>query len=148
MVRLKIQSVNYDDIPQIREIEEETFIETYPKDLFIMVLEMCKDTFLVSKEDNKVIGYIIGYLRDNAEGHVMSVATHPDYRSQGVGTKLIREDMKRLKEKGANRIGLEVRISNQEAIKLYERMDFRKTKRVQDYYQNGEDAWYMVYRDL
>lgn len=113
-----------------------------------MVLEMCNDTFLVTKEDEEVIGYIIGYLRDNDEGHIMSVAIDPDYRGKGIGTKLIREDMERLKEKGADRIGLEVRVSNNKAIKLYEGMNFHKTKRVKDYYQNGEDAWYMIYDDL
>lgn len=113
-----------------------------------MVLEMCKKTFLVARESDKVLGYIIGYVRDNDEGHIMSIAVDSNHRSQGIGEKLLKEDMKRLKERGANRIGLEVRTSNKKAIRFYEDLNFKKTRKVKDYYQNGEDAWYMIFDDL
>jgi ribosomal-protein-alanine N-acetyltransferase len=39
---------------------------------------------------------------------------------------------------------LEVRVGNEPAIKLYERLGFTKTKRNYGYYLDGEDAWVMA----
>jgi len=132
------------DLPEIMGIEKLSFEETYPRGIFLMFLENNPDTFLVAEYGGRVIGYVMAYLKPDLEGHVMSIAVHPDYRGSGVGSTLLTEVIKRLFSRGAEYVGLEVRVSNERAIKLYERFGFVRARRIPAYYSNGEDAYYMV----
>jgi len=132
------------DIPEIVRIERQSFREEYPRGVFLVFLENNPDTFLVAEYSGKIIGYVMGYLRPDLEGHIMSIAVDPAYRGNGVGSALLEEVIERLIKKGARYIGLEVRVSNEGAIKLYERFGFRKIKRIVGYYLDGEDAYYML----
>ncbi|MDV3103000.1 ribosomal protein S18-alanine N-acetyltransferase [Thermococcus waiotapuensis] len=139
-----IRPVKLFDIPEIMRIERESFSEAYPRGLFLVFLENNPDTFLVAEYNGKVIGYVMAYLRPDLEGHIMSIAVDPAYRGNGIGSALLTEAIERLIQKGARYIGLEVRVSNERAIGLYERFGFRKVKRVIGYYSDGEDAYYML----
>ena len=132
------------DMPEIVRIERVSFREQYPRGVFLIFLENNPDTFLVAEYNGKVIGYVMAYLRPDLEGHVMSIAVDPDYRGRGIGSALLSEVIERLAARGAKWIGLEVRVSNENAIKLYERFGFKKIKRVTGYYSDGEDAYYML----
>jgi len=132
------------DMPEIVRIERVSFREQYPRGVFLIFLENNPDTFLVAEYNGKVIGYVMAYLRPDLEGHVMSIAVDPDYRGRGIGSALLSEVIERLAARGAKWIGLEVRVSNENAIKLYERFGFKKIKRVIGYYSDGEDAYYML----
>ncbi len=132
------------DLPEIMNIERLSFKETYPRGVFILFLENNPDTFLVAEYNRKVVGYVMAYLKPDLEGHVMSIAVHPNYRGNGIGSTLMSEVIGRLFRLGAKYVGLEVRVSNERAIKLYERFGFIKAKRIMAYYSDGEDAYYMI----
>lgn len=109
-----------------------------------MFLEANRETFLVAEYNGQVIGYVMGYLKPDMEGHIMSIAVDPLYRGNGIGRALMEAVIDRLIKRGARYIGLEVRVSNQGAIKLYERLGFKKMKIIRRYYSDGEDAYYMM----
>jgi len=132
------------DLPEIVRIEHQSFKEQYPRGLFMMFLENNPDTFLVAEYNGKVVGYVMAYLKPDLEGHVMSIAVDPLYRGNGIGKALMISVINKLIKRGAKYIGLEVRVSNERAIKLYEGLGFRKVKRIISYYSDGEDAYYMV----
>ncbi len=132
------------DIPDVVRIERESFREEYPRGVFLVFLENNPDTFLVAEHNGRVVGYVMGYLRPDLEGHIMSIAVDPSYRGNGIGSALLTEVIERLINKGARYIGLEVRVSNEKAIKLYERFGFKRIKRIIGYYADGEDAYYML----
>jgi ribosomal-protein-alanine N-acetyltransferase len=132
------------DINEVMRIERASFQEQYPQSLFMMFLENNPNTFLVAEYGGKVIGYVMGYLRPDMEGHIMSIAVDPAYRGNGIGSALLTEAIERLIREGARYIGLEVRVSNIGAIRLYERFGFRRVKRIIGYYSDGEDAYYML----
>ncbi|WP_297464290.1 ribosomal protein S18-alanine N-acetyltransferase [Thermococcus sp.] len=132
------------DIPAVVRIERESFREEYPRGIFLTFLENNPETFLVAEYGGRVIGYVMAYLRPDLEGHIMSIAVDPSYRGNGIGSALLTEVIERLINRGARYIGLEVRVSNERAIKLYESLGFRKIKRVIGYYADGEDAYYML----
>ncbi|AAL80391.1 ribosomal-protein-alanine N-acetyltransferase [Pyrococcus furiosus DSM 3638] len=134
------------DIPYIMRIEQMSFKEAYPRGLFLTFLEANPDTFLVAEYNGKIVGYVMGYLRPDMEGHIMSIAVHPDYRGNGIGKALMIAVIKKLFEKGARWIGLEVRVSNYRAINLYKKLGFKIVKRIISYYSDGEDAYYMILR--
>ena len=132
------------DISDVMRIERESFREAYPRGIFLVFLENNPETFLVAEYNGRVIGYVMAYLRPDLEGHIMSIAVDKRYRGNGIGSALLTEAIDRLIARGARYIGLEVRVSNEKAIKLYERFGFRKVKRIIGYYSDGEDAYYML----
>jgi len=70
---------------------------------------------------------------------VANVATHPDYRRQGIGRALTERVMKQARDKKATAIWLHVRDDNPGAIKLYEELGFREIAR-RSTWQAGPDA--------
>ncbi|MFA4662670.1 ribosomal protein S18-alanine N-acetyltransferase [Pyrococcus kukulkanii] len=134
------------DIPYIMEIERLSFREKYPRGLFLTFMEANPETFLVAEYNGKVVGYVMGYLKPDMEGHIMSIAVHPDYRGNGIGKALMVAVIDRLFKRGARWIGLEVRVSNERAINLYKKLGFKIVKRIISYYSDGEDAYYMILR--
>jgi len=93
---------------------------------------------------------IIGYLCVNLifeEAHILNLAVHPDFRRQGVATRLMEEILQASKGKNCSGFFLEVRGSNTEAIKFYERLGFKIAGVRKDYYVSPvEDASLMVLR--
>ncbi|AFK22021.1 ribosomal protein S18-alanine N-acetyltransferase [Pyrococcus sp. ST04] len=134
------------DIAYIMRIEHLSFREKYPRGLFLTFLESNPETFLVAEYNGQVIGYVMGYLKPDMEGHIMSIAVHPDYRGNGIGKALMVAVINKLFKKGARWIGLEVRVSNERAINLYKKLGFKIVKRIISYYSDGEDAYYMILR--
>ncbi|HHI00122.1 MAG TPA: ribosomal-protein-alanine N-acetyltransferase [Thermococcus litoralis] len=132
------------DLSEIMRIERQSFREQYPRGLFLMFLEANPETFLVAEYNGRIVGYVMGYLRPDREGHIMSIAVDPLYRGNGIGKALMEVVIDRLIKRGARYIGLEVRVSNERAIKLYEKLGFKKMKIIKGYYSDGEDAYYMV----
>ncbi len=81
----------------------------------------------VAIRDKEVIGWCdISPMRREGFTHCgkLGMGVHRDYRRRGIGTRLIAETIGKAKEKGLERIELEVFASNTAAIKLYEKIGF------------------------
>ena len=95
------------------------------------------------RDDERLVGYLI-ISRYVDAWHVMNVAVDADYRRRGIATQLL----ERLFEltAGDDRRGytLEVRVSNEAAIELYEGLGLRRARVRRGYYtDNREDALIM-----
>lgn len=77
------------------------------------------------------------------EAHVMTIAVHPDYRRRGIGELLLLQLFEEGAARGALRLTLEVRPSNQGAQELYRKYGFTIEGRRRHYYGDGEDALLM-----
>ncbi|RLF20430.1 MAG: ribosomal-protein-alanine N-acetyltransferase [Thermoprotei archaeon] len=141
---IRIRNVKLEDLEQVYDIERASFKDPYPPDLLRTLALFHNDTFLVAVYGDKVVGYVIGAIRWDVIGHILNIAVHPDYRRRGIGSILMKEIMKRLKEKGARIYRLEVRVSNTPAQHLYERLGFRKAYVIKGYYNDGEDCYVML----
>ena len=96
-------------------------------------------SFGVYKDDN-LRGYVLAYLILD-ELNIVDVGVHPEYRCHGIGTKLISDVLKEALQKKAQKVFLEVRKSNETAIRLYKKLGFVETGLRKMYYQdNGEDG--------
>ncbi|RZN63343.1 GNAT family N-acetyltransferase [Methanonatronarchaeum sp. AMET6-2] len=88
----------------------------------------------VARIGDKVIGFII--FRPN--GYISIFGVDPDYTRMGVGTALIEKLKKQLSE-----LWCHVRITNKAAVRFYRDVGFHKTKLVEGYYSNGDNALVM-----
>ncbi|MFM7367380.1 MAG: ribosomal protein S18-alanine N-acetyltransferase, partial [Sphaerospermopsis kisseleviana] len=69
------------------------------------------------------------------------LAVHPEYQGQGLGQALLYALLKTASDRGLERATLEVRVSNEKAISLYEKFGFKTAGKRPRYYQdNNEDA--------
>jgi [ribosomal protein S18]-alanine N-acetyltransferase len=82
------------------------------------------------------------------EAHVATIASHPDYRHQGLGHFLLLGLLKEARRGGAVRSTLEVRRSNTAAQCLYERLGYLMAGVRTRYYRDGEDALIMTTEPL
>ena len=101
--------------------------------------------FLVAEENNKILGYIGMYLSID-EGEITNVAVSPEMRCHGIGGMLLAEAKKEAESRSVGRIVLEVRCSNDSAIRLYERNGFVNHGVRKGFYElPKEDAYIMIY---
>lgn len=75
------------------------------------------------------------------EAHITLLAVHPDYRRLGLGQAMLLTLLQAAHRRQLERATLEVRVSNQAAIALYEKFGFQTAGTRKRYYQDtGEDA--------
>jgi ribosomal-protein-alanine N-acetyltransferase len=107
------------------------------------VLELSKPSgiCLAATEGDELLGYLICSRYDRV-WHLMNIAVAPERRRAGVARRLI---TRLLEESGRDLpFTLEVRVSNREAIGMYESLGFRSAGVRPRYYRdNGEDALIM-----
>ena len=77
--------------------------------------------------------------------HLVTIGVHPDLQGQRVGSRLLLAVFDRAHHAELASIALEVRASNERAIRLYQHFGFERVGRRRGYYQdNGEDAVVML----
>lgn len=159
-----IRTTTREDLATVMSINETTLPENYPLFFYENIMQKYPNSFLVSgiQDSSMVTGErLLGYIMWRIErgisefgikivkkGHLVSLAVLKDYRRRGVASALLEKGMRQIAGYGAQEFVLEVRISNFAAIKLYqEHFQFEKKKIIPEYYRDGENAYYMAYRD-
>jgi ribosomal-protein-alanine N-acetyltransferase len=136
-----VRRLAYSDLPAVVSIERRSFPAPWSLAMFVLELSKPSGICLAATQDEELAGYLICSRYDRV-WHLMNVAVAPGHRRRGIATRLI----SRLFEEGEGRLPftLEVRVSNHEAIAMYERLGFRSAGVRPRYYQdNGEDALIM-----
>jgi ribosomal-protein-alanine N-acetyltransferase len=138
----EIRRLAYPDLPQVIEIERRVFPTPWSLAMFVLELSKPSGICLAAVSEQRLIGYLICSRYDTV-WHVMNVAVDLDRQRKGLATALLGELYARVDDPQA-RFTLEVRRSNHQAIRLYEREGFRAAGMRRRYYQdNGEDALVM-----
>ncbi len=150
----QIRQCEREDIPSVIDINSEALPEHYSDYFYYEILAEFPDTFLVAELGGKLIGYAMcrieygfSHLRRLGlarKGHVVSIAVREQHRSRGVGTLLMQTCQEAMVRKTATESYLEVRVSNTQAIALYQRLGYRVSGRLEAYYKDGEAAFLMA----
>jgi len=128
--------------------------ENYDNSFFMDIYYHFPRSFVIAKVGEKVVGYIMCRVETGfserkrfsltRKGHVVSVAVLPEYRNKGIASTILKRATEALKEYRATEVFLEVRVSNKNAISLYERFDFTTAREIAGYYRDGEASLVMV----
>ena len=142
------------DIIPVIEINLRTLPEHYSDYFYESLLEELPEAFIVAEISGKIVGYImckiehgfsnfkkLGFVK---KGHVVSIAVIDEHRRKGFGSILVDEAVKGVKTIQGSELYLEVRCSNNDAVKLYEKLGFSITQKLKAYYRDGEDAYVMA----
>ena len=142
------------DIIPVMEINLRTLPEHYSDHFYESLLEELPEAFVVAEISGKIVGYImckmehgfsnfkkLGFVK---KGHVVSIAVINEHRSKGFGSALVNESIEGVKIRQCSELYLEVRCSNNDAVRLYEKLGFSITQKLKAYYRDGEDAYVMA----
>ena len=142
------------DIIPVIEINLRTLPEHYSDYFYESLLEELPEAFIVAEISGQIVGYImckiehgfsnfkkLGFVK---KGHVVSIAVIDEHRRKGFGSVLVDEAVKGVKTIQGSELYLEVRCSNNDAVKLYEKLGFSIIQRLKAYYRDGEDAYVMA----
>ena len=151
---ISIRPMVLGDIEAVTKIDELSFALPWPKNAYTFeLLENSSAVLWVAETQPginpaQVIGLIAIWLILD-EAHISTLATHPDYRGQGVAIRLIKTALGYAISQGAKTATLEVRESNQIAQSLYRKFGFQVVgRRVKYYRDNSEDAILMTLANL
>jgi ribosomal-protein-alanine N-acetyltransferase len=130
-------------LPGLLRIEEESFPRPWGAEVFAADLREAGAYLDVLREGGEVAAFCL-YRQLYDEVHIIQIATHPDLRRRGLAARLLGHVLAEAARLGCGDVLLEVRRSNGDAIRLYERYGFRQVGVRRRYYQdNGEDALVM-----
>lgn len=143
-----IRQADIEDADFMAMVDLECFTMPWSSDAFRKEIGKNRIAFYVVAEINdQIVGYM-GFWRIENEAHITNVAVLPDYRRRRIGASLIESVMDFAGKDGIKAYTLEVRMSNQAAIKLYEGFGFKSEGIRSKYYiDNNEDALIMWKRD-
>ena len=139
---LQIRPVAYADLPQVIAIERRAFPTPWSLAMFVLELSKPSGICLAALEDGVMVGYLVCSRYDTV-WHLMNVAVEPARQRQGIASALLVRLFEQA-DRPNEQYTLEVRTSNDAAIRLYERFGFRAAGRRRGYYHdNREDALIM-----
>jgi ribosomal-protein-alanine N-acetyltransferase len=139
---LDIRRLTYADLPQVIAIERRAFPTPWSLAMFVLELSKPSGICLAALIDGRLVGYLVCSRYDTV-WHLMNVAVDTRLRRQGIASALL-EHLFDVGDRPSEQYTLEVRTSNDGAIRLYERFGFRAAGRRRAYYpDNREDALIM-----
>ncbi len=141
----EIESIGHEDLDEIVAIENVSYPSPWPKQIFEREIEAQNSYKRIIRFSGSVVAYIVTWTVHD-EVHILNIAVHPDFRKIGLGEMLLRDCLGFSSDRGLKLAVLEVRTSNNSAIKLYEKIGFRTLRVRKKYYSDtGEDAYVMLY---
>ena len=145
--RFEIVPMKAGDLDEIMDIERVSFRAPWSRQVFVEEFDRdwaYVDVLKERKVDALVLAFVNYWLvRD--EVHVLNVATRPEARKQGHGSRLLEHVIAFANRHKCRYVTLEVRRSNAGAIRLYRKYGFRPVGVRPNYYvEDNEDAIVML----
>ena len=141
---INIRRMDIMDSRAVAELEKECFSQPWSEQGFLDAIAMEENIFLVAEENGEICGYIGMYLSLD-EGEITNVAVSSTKRGAGIGGMLLQKSIELARQKSIVQIVLEVRVSNQPAIHLYEKYGFEHCGIRKGFYEfPKEDAKIMM----
>jgi len=138
---VSFRTMEEQDLDAIMVLEHKCFTMPWSRNAFYNELHQNQYAhYLVLEENEQIIGYCGAWLVID-EAHITNIAILPTFQGRGLGEALLCEMIEQCREKGIERITLEVRVSNIVAQGLYKKLGFTEGAIRKNYYSdNQEDA--------
>lgn len=139
---MDIQPAGLRDLGALRKLESAIFEKDAWSLLDLMAVLTWPDVIrLKAVQDGEMVGFVAGDPRPSQDlSWIATIGVDPRYQHRGIGRALLRACEDQMK---SSRARLTVRISNSNAISLYEKEGYRSVDVWKQYYNDGEDGLVM-----
>lgn len=135
---LSLREMKIQDSGQIAELEQEIFTDAWTQTGIEETFAQAHSVIVVAEEESKIQGYCILYVvLDEAE--IARIGVTERVRHSGVGSLILQFGEKICKEKGTERLLLDVREGNLPARKFYEKHGFFVDGVRKNFYDNPKE---------
>lgn len=137
-----------DDLDQVCALEAESFTNPWTREMLERELRHSDvaRVYALRLPDGTIAAFCACWIIFD-ELHVNTIAVAPARRRQGLGLLLMRHVLAEAVRAGAERATLEVRRSNEAALRLYEHLGFRVSAVRPRYYTKPEEDALILWRD-
>lgn len=124
---VRLRPVRERDLEMVASIDEASFppLWRYPRPMLEAALQS-STRFTVAELDHQPVGYEVS-TQEGSEGQIIRLAVLPEYRRQGVASRLASEALAAFRRRRVRRLALNTQSDNLAARQLYERFGFRFT---------------------
>lgn len=136
-----IRDMNHDDLAMVSDIERRSYEFPWSHGVFRDCLLAGYQCITLVRED-RVAGYAILSIAAG-EAHILNLCIDTEFRALGYGERMLDEMLFRARAESVREIFLEVRPSNETALRLYRKKGFHQIAARRAYYQaddGREDA--------
>jgi ribosomal-protein-alanine N-acetyltransferase len=145
-IALEIRALDNADLEAIEVIEQRAYPTPWSRSMFASELAKPTSVCLGAFEGDELVGYVINSRYVDA-WHVMNVAVDPDHQRRGVASRLLERLFEVTRDDERRGYTLEVRVSNEGAIELYERLGFEPRGIRRGYYTDNREDALIMWRD-
>lgn len=147
-MKLTIHKLREADVEPVSRIEEASFSMPWSPQAFADLVEAPGTLYLVAELNGLTAG-CCGMTNVAGEGNINNVVVAPQYRGQGIAQAILKELLSQGHKMGIRDYTLEVRVSNADAIHVYEKLGFVSEGIRPNFYEKPkEDALIMWLRTL
>ena len=133
------------DMPEVLDIEGESFEFPWFEEDFIRCLRQRNCIGMVAEQGDRVVGFMI-YELHKTRLHILNFAVSESARMRGVGRQMAEKLVSKLSGQRRTRITLEVRETNLGAQLFFKQVGFVATTVLRAYYEDSpEDAYVMQF---
>ncbi len=144
---LELRALEHDDLDAVERIERESYPTPWSRSMFATELGKPSSLCLGAYADgDELAGYLIVSRYVDA-WHIMNVAVAPEFRRRGVAGALLERLFAVTADEAQRGYTLEVRVSNVDAIRLYERLGFTTRGVRRGYYTDNREDALIMWRD-
>ena len=145
-VAIEIRVLELSDLNAIEAIERKAYPTPWSRSMFASELAKPTSICLGAFEGQDLVGYVINSRYVDA-WHVMNVAVDPEHQRRGVATALLERLFEVTRDDERRGYTLEVRVSNEDAIALYEKLGFERHGIRRGYYTDNREDALIMWRD-
>ena len=145
-VALDIRELELGDLTAIEVIEQRAYPTPWSRSMFASELAKPTSICLGAFEGAELVGYVINSRYVDA-WHVMNVAVDPGRQRRGIATALLERLFELTHDDERRGYTLEVRVSNEAAVRLYEQLGFEARGIRRGYYTDNREDALIMWRD-
>jgi [ribosomal protein S18]-alanine N-acetyltransferase len=145
-VAVEIRMLDLADLSAIEVIEQRAYPTPWSRSMFASELAKPTSICLGAFEGEDLLGYVINSRYVDA-WHIMNVAVDPQHQRRGIATHLLERLFELTRDDERRGYTLEVRISNEDAIRLYEKLGFESRGIRRGYYTDNREDALIMWRD-
>jgi ribosomal-protein-alanine N-acetyltransferase len=145
-IAIDIRKLGLTDLNAIDAIEKRAYRTPWSRSMFASELAKLTSICLGAFDGERLIGYVVNSRYVDA-WHIMNVAVDPDYQRRGIATRLLEHLFELTRDDQRRGYTLEVRVSNADAIDLYERLGFERQGIRRGYYTDNREDALIMWRD-